>query len=72
MPECALTPGCIFFNDKMADMPAMSSMMKNIYCKDKFETCARFQVVQAVGREKVPADLFPNQLDRAVAVIKLG
>ncbi len=72
MSECELTTTCIFFNDKMADMPSMSSMMKSVYCQDKHETCARFQVVKAVGRAKVPADLFPNQLDRAVHVIKQG
>ena len=72
MPECELTGTCIFFNDKMADMPSMASMMKNVYCKDKFETCARFQVVQAVGRAKVPSDLFPNQLDKAHEVITKG
>jgi hypothetical protein len=72
MSECELTATCIFFNDKMSDMPSMSSMMKSVYCKDKFDTCARFQVVKAVGRAKVPADLFPNQLDRAVTVIKQG
>ena len=72
MADCELTGTCIFFNDKMADMPAMASMMKTVYCKDKYETCARYQVVQAVGRAKVPADLFPNQLDKACEVIKKG
>lgn len=72
MAECEMTATCIFFNDKMAGMPSMSSMMKTVYCQDKFKTCARFQVVQAIGRGKVPADLFPNQLDRAVDIIKQG
>ena len=72
MAECELIGTCIFFNDKMADMPSMASMMKNVYCKDKYETCARFQIVKTIGRGKVPGDLFPNQLDKAQEVIKKG
>jgi hypothetical protein len=72
MGECELTAGCIFFNDKMADMPSMASMMKSVYCKSDPDKCARYKVVKAVGREKVPADLFPNQVEKADAVINKG
>jgi hypothetical protein len=72
MGECELTAGCIFFNDKMADMPSMASMMKTVYCKSDPGKCARYMIVKAVGRDKVPTDLFPNQVDKAAAVIKRG
>ena len=72
MGECSLTNGCIFFNDKMADMPSMTSMMKSIYCQTAPEKCARLMVVKAIGREKVPADLFPNQIERATEIIRKG
>jgi hypothetical protein len=29
-------------------------------------------IVKAVGREKVPTDLFPNQIEKAEAVINKG
>lgn len=61
MAQCDLINGCIFFNDKMADMPAISSRYKDKYCRDSYQTCARFQIFKEFGRENVPANLFPNQ-----------
>lgn len=68
--SCALTEGCIFFNDKMANMPSMAAMYKERYCQNDFETCARFQVFKAVGRENVPQNLYPNEQDRVQLVIE--
>lgn len=70
MAECDLTKTCIFFNDKMADMPSTAEIFKNIYCKGDFENCARMMIVKNLGREKVPADLFPNQSAKALDIIK--
>ncbi len=70
MPECELTEGCIFFNDKMAAMPSMANMYKQRYCKEDFSACARYQVVKAVGSENVPTDLYPNDGDKVAAVIE--
>lgn len=67
--SCALTETCIFFNNKMANMPSMASMYKQRYCQDAFETCARYQVFKAVGRENVPADLYPNEADKVDEVV---
>lgn len=58
---CSLIEGCIFFNDKMTNMPSMAAMYKDRYCQDSFETCARYEVFKAVGRENVPRDLYPNE-----------
>jgi len=65
MAECVCLPKCIFFHDKMADMPTTTERMKQHYCLGNNSGCARFQVFTAVGREHVPADLFPHNLDRA-------
>jgi hypothetical protein len=70
MAECALLAKCIFFNDKMASMPVASEMMKKKYCMKDSSTCARFMVFSALGREKVPVDLFPNNPERAKSVIE--
>ena len=70
MAECQCLVNCPFFNDRMANMPGTASVYKNKYCKDKFEQCARFQVFQALGPGKSPADLFPNQIERAAEIIK--
>lgn len=65
MAQCECLAGCIFFNDKMAEMPAMASMMKQRYCHGDNSQCARWVVRSALGPLGVPGDLFPNQMDRA-------
>lgn len=70
MPDCELSTKCLFFNDKMANMPSTASMMKRKYCQGNFEQCARYIVCKALGRDKVPADLTPSQVDKAQQIIR--
>ncbi len=69
MPECALLPTCLFFNEKMKDMPSLANVMKETYCKGDNSNCARYMVFMALGREKVPSVLFPNQVEKAKEII---
>lgn len=66
---CSLIEGCIFFNDKMANMPSMATMYKDRYCQDSFETCARYEVFKAIGRENVPRDLYPNEAHKVSDIL---
>jgi len=70
MADCELIAACPFFNDKMADMPSMAALLKKQYCNGQPSNCARYQVRQKLGKEKVPADLFPNQNDRVRQLMK--
>jgi hypothetical protein len=70
MPDCELIKTCIFFNDKMADIPATAEIFKTIYCRGEFNNCARLIIVKALGREKVPLDMYPNQAEKAFDIIK--
>ncbi len=70
MANCELSETCIFFNDQMPNMPSTAAVFKKMYCEQDYDKCARMMVVKAVGREKVPKDLFPNQKERAEAIIK--
>lgn len=72
MAQCELLEGCIFFNDKMKDMPGMSNILKEQYCKSGNSSCARYMVFQALGRPHVPPDLFPQQKERAKSIIEKG
>jgi len=65
MANCELIEKCVFFNDKMGNMPGTAEMYKRKYCREDNSSCARHMVVKAIGREKVPPDLFPNQVDVA-------
>ncbi len=69
MEECDLLSSCIFFNDKMADMPATAEMMKNRLCRSNKLGCARYLVCQQLGRAEVPLDLYPHDIERAKLII---
>lgn len=69
MADCELVSRCLFFNDQMANMPSTSNVFKLMYCNDNFPACARFMVRSQRGPDFVPGDLFPNQTDRAKAII---
>jgi len=69
MAECQNLAGCPFFNDRMANMPFTAEMIKRKLCKGDNTGCARYMVSKAVGKEHVPANLIPNQVDRAEEII---
>ncbi len=71
MAHCELTEKCIFFNDRMAEMPAMADIYKDRYCMKDSNTCSRYQVFKALGRENVPADLYPNDSEGAARILAL-
>jgi hypothetical protein len=72
MADCELLEKCIFFHDKMENMPGTAEIFKNQYCRENNLDCARFMVFKALGREKVPLYLFPNMKDRAQEIIVAG
>lgn len=69
MADCELLETCIFFNDHMTDMPTMSGIIKQRYCRGSNAQCARHLVFRRLGRDSVPADLYPSQLERAEQIV---
>ncbi|TLM70148.1 MAG: hypothetical protein FDZ70_09330 [Actinobacteria bacterium] len=67
--DCICLPACPFFNDRMKNMPSMSEVLKQQFCKGDWSSCARCMVFEALGREAVPPDLFPDETDRARAIL---
>jgi hypothetical protein len=55
-PECPLLAKCPFFN--CLRLPSTGNVLKNLYCKLRFEKCARYQLKQQGG--EVPERLWPN------------
>ncbi len=73
MADCECLAGCPFFNSQMAqNMSAVAQSMKKRLCLGDNTQCARFKVLKALGKPKVPADLIPNQHDRAQQLIAAG
>jgi len=69
MADCPSLPKCPFFNDRMANKPALAAMMKKSYCQGDNSQCARWLVSKAKGGPAVPADLYPNQIESVAALI---
>jgi len=69
MAECELLKGCIFFNDKMKVSDELAEMYKQRFCLGDNSKCARYTVFKKLGRENVPADLFPNMFERAKKIM---
>lgn len=70
MVECDRLPTCIFFNDRMEDMPTVASLLKKQYCQGDFRACARYRVEAKLGSTNVPGNLLPQDsttADRIVA-----
>ena len=68
--ECENLSVCPFFNDKLPNMPAMANLLKKRYCRGDFTKCARYIVFKALGREKVPRDLWPSEIERAQKILE--
>jgi len=68
MAACPKLSACPFFNDKMASKPATAKLMKQRYCHGDNTKCARYTVVTR-SEVAVPADLYPNMMGRALAIV---
>lgn len=68
--SCPNLNGCIFFNDKMPMETGLGAIYKRKYCLGNYEICARYKVAKALGKEKVPINLYPNQFDVAEKLLK--
>ena len=69
MADCPCLPRCPFFHDKMESKAALADIYKKRYCLGDHLICARHMVFSKLGRTAVPADLYPNQADRAREIL---
>jgi methyl-accepting chemotaxis protein len=67
--SCDRLEGCPFFQGQMRGISSVAEHYKTEFCHGKFQDCARFMVFQKLGKEKVPADLYPNEKERAFGLI---
>lgn len=70
MAECELLQRCSFIQGRINSTPATLEIFRDRYCKREFALCARFRVFRARGIESVPKALFPNQSEKAEAILK--
>lgn len=53
-------------------MPANAELTKMKYCQGEYTECARYMVFKALGKPRVPDDLFPREKERAEEIIQKG
>jgi hypothetical protein len=53
----------------MTDMPSMSNIIKQRYCRESNTQCARHMVFRILGSASVPVDLYPSQTERAEEIL---
>ena len=67
---CPRLSGCAFINVKMKHMPGTAELAKKSYCRSEHhESCARFIMSQALRAPAIPDNLYPDQVERAHALI---
>ena len=69
MPDCEFLKGCLFFNDKLENMPKAADMMKKTYCQWRYTECARHKIAIVLGRSAIPNDVFPSDDRRATKIL---
>lgn len=71
MTNCECLPKCIFFNDNMAEVPVTAERLKKKYCLGDYSACARYMIFKKLGREHVPENLYPHQVEKAEEILGL-
>ena len=67
--KCEYADNCSFFNDRMDYMPSTAGVYKKMYCMGVCHNCARHIVAKALGPERIPLTLYPNNRDSALALL---
>lgn len=70
MSVCEYLESCPFFKDKIDNMPATSETLKKKFCLGDKSKCARYIIAKELENQKVPVDLFPNQIYKAKEIIE--
>ena len=70
--KCELLDTCLFFNDRMSGYPTSIQLTKEQFCLSDNSRCARYIVYKALGRDRVPDDLYPREIERAKRIIGEG
>ena len=67
--KCEMLEFCIFYQQKMPADSGMGSIYRRTYCETDNSKCARYMVLNALGKEFVPVDLYPNMYQKAESII---
>jgi len=73
MKECTMTSTCPFFNDQLSKKFTAEERngLKKKYCGGGSSQCARYIVANALGLDKVPGNLFPNDFCKVNILLEI-
>jgi hypothetical protein len=61
---CENKDRCPFYQKKNPVHDEMYKVNVERFCESSYDRCALFQVIEMKGEGAVPADLYPNQINR--------
>lgn len=68
MADCEIIKSCPFALGALESRPDQDKLTAE-YCKSNNLHCARYMVYSTAGEDKVPADLYPDEKNKAYLVI---
>ncbi|MBU2510394.1 hypothetical protein KJ966_03615 [bacterium] len=66
---CECFEKCDLFDCATAKLPSTAKSFQDKYCRNDHGNCARYMIFKKLGRDFVPADLFPNERGRALTIL---
>lgn len=69
MAVCEKLDACPFYKGRLVIETNIGETLKEKYCRNDKEACARYQVFQICGKEYVSDSLFPHMKDKAAYLI---
>lgn len=69
MAVCEKLEGCPFYRGKLVIETNIGETLKEKYCMNDKESCARYMVFKNCGPEYVNDTLFPHMKDKAIYLI---
>jgi len=66
---CKYAGNCPVFTTALGPLPHIGLRYRRSYCRGGWGECARYVLADAVGSERVPRTLLPNQMDRVTELM---
>lgn len=68
--QCEKLESCPFYLEEMPVDSSLGKLFRQTYCEGDRTICARYRVSAIIGKEFVPASLYPNMNELADQIIK--
>jgi len=66
---CRFAAFCTFINETTLKNPSQAAKYKISYCNSNSANCARYLISRALGRQSLPDDLLPEEMNRAERIV---